>query len=53
MTSEAAYRKPAARCALRPTPPPASVPSDELIDAYAAWAPAEAGIFDYSRLENR
>ena len=53
MASEDDYRKLADRYAVRRTNPRFWATSDELIDAYAAWAPAEAGIFDYSRLENR
>ena len=53
MASEDDYRKLADRYAVRRTHPRFWATSDELIDAYAAWAPAEAGIFDYSRLENR
>jgi hypothetical protein len=53
LSSEADYRKLADRYAIRRTHPRFWAASDELIDAYAAWAPAEAGIFDYSRLENR
>ena len=53
MASENDYRKLADRYAIRRTNPRFWVTSDELIDAYAAWAPVEAGIFDYSRLENR
>ncbi len=53
MASEGDYRKLADRYAVRRTHPRFWATSDELIDAYAAWAPAEAGIFDYSRLENR
>ena len=53
MASEADYRRLADRYAIRRTNPRFWATSDELIDAYAALAPAEAGIFDYSRLENR
>ena len=53
MASEDDYRKLADRYAVRRTHPRFWATSDELIEAYAAWAPAEAGIFDYSRLENR
>ena len=53
MASEDDYRKLADRYAVRRTNPRFWATSDELIDAYAAWAPVEAGIFDYSRLENR
>ena len=27
--------------------------SDALHEAYGAWAPLEAGLFDYNRLQNR
>jgi hypothetical protein len=53
MASEADYRKLADRYAIRRTNPRFWAASDELIDAYAAWAPIEAGLFDYGRLENR
>jgi len=53
MASEDDYRKLADRYAVRRTNPRFWATSDELIDAYATWAPTEAGIFDYSRLENR
>jgi hypothetical protein len=53
MASEGDYRRLADRYGIRRTHPRFWATSDELIDAYAAWAPAEAGIFDYSRLENR
>ncbi|MGH6624018.1 MAG: fatty acid cis/trans isomerase, partial [Burkholderiaceae bacterium] len=53
MSSEDDYRKLADRYAVRRTNPRFWATSDELIDAYATWAPVEAGIFDYSRLENR
>ena len=53
MASEDDYRKLADRYAVRRTNPRFWATSDELIDAYAAWAPVEAGVFDYSRLENR
>ncbi len=53
MASEDNYRQLADRYAVRRTNPRFWATSDELIDAYAAWAPVEAGIFDYSRLENR
>ena len=53
LASEADYRRLADRHAIRRTNPQFWSASDALIDAYATWAPAEAGIFDYSRLENR
>ncbi len=53
LASEDDYRKLADRYAVRRTNPRFWATSDELIDAYAAWAPVEAGVFDYSRLENR
>jgi hypothetical protein len=53
LASEDDYGKLADRYAVRRTNPRFWATSDELIDAYAALAPVEAGIFDYSRLENR
>jgi Fatty acid cis/trans isomerase (CTI) len=53
LASEADYRRLADRHAIRRTHPRFWAASDELIDAYATWAPTEAGILDYSRLENR
>jgi Fatty acid cis/trans isomerase (CTI) len=53
MASEADYRKLADRFALRRTNPQFWAASDALHDAYGAWAPLEAGLFDYNRLHNR
>jgi hypothetical protein len=53
LNSEADYRRLADRFAIRRTDPAFWAASDQLLAAYAAWAPAEAGLFDYSRLENR
>ncbi|MGL6112117.1 MAG: fatty acid cis/trans isomerase [Rubrivivax sp.] len=53
MVSEADYRKLADRFALRRTNPQFWAASDALHDAYAVWAPLEAGLFDYNRLQNR
>jgi hypothetical protein len=51
--AEADYRRLADRFAVRRTNPAFWASSDALIDAYALWAPLEAGLFDYGRLENR
>jgi predicted amidohydrolase len=51
--SEGDYRKLADRYAVRRTNPGFWAVSDQLMDAYAASAPIEAGVLDYSRLENR
>ncbi len=51
--SEADYRALASQFAIRRTSPEFWAASDALIDAYAQWAPLEAGLFDYNRLENR
>ena len=53
LASEADYRKLADRFALRRTDPQFWAASDALHDAYGAWAPLEAGLFDYNRLQNR
>jgi hypothetical protein len=53
LNSEADYRRLADRFAIRRTNPAFWAASDELLAAFAASAPAEAGLFDYSRLENR
>jgi Fatty acid cis/trans isomerase (CTI) len=53
LASEADYRKLADRFALRRTNPQFWAASDALHDAYGAWAPLEAGLFDYNRLQNR
>ena len=51
--SETDYRRLADRFAVRRTDPAFWAASDELLAAYASWATTEAGLFDYSRLENR
>jgi hypothetical protein len=53
MASEADYRKLADRFAVRRTNAQFWAASDALHDAYATWAPLEAGLFDYNRLQNR
>jgi len=53
MATEADYRKLADRFAMRRTNPQFWGFSDALNDAYVGWAPLEAGLFDYGRLENR
>jgi hypothetical protein len=53
LASEADYRKLADQFALRRTNPQFWATSDALHDAYGAWAPLEAGLFDYNRLQNR
>jgi len=53
LSSEADYRKLADRHAVRRTDAGFWAASDRMIDAYYAWAPGEAGLFDYSRIENR
>ncbi|HWS05674.1 MAG TPA: fatty acid cis/trans isomerase, partial [Burkholderiaceae bacterium] len=53
LASEDDYRALASRFAIRRTSPDFWAASDALIEAYARWAPLEAGLFDYNRLENR
>jgi hypothetical protein len=53
LATEADYGKLADRFAVRRTNPAFWNASDQMLDAYSASAPAEAGLFDYSRLENR
>jgi hypothetical protein len=53
LSSEDDYRALADRFALRRSHPEFWAHSDALHDAYARSAPGEAGLFDYSRLENR
>jgi hypothetical protein len=53
LRAEDDYAKLAARFAVRRTDPAFWRTSDALMDAYFAWAPTEAGILDYNRLENR
>ena len=51
--SEADYRRLADRFAVRRTNPQFWAASDALHDAYRSWAPREAALFDYNRLQNR
>ncbi|MBL8351096.1 MAG: fatty acid cis/trans isomerase [Burkholderiaceae bacterium] len=53
LKSEADYRALADRFVIRRTDPGFWAASDALHDAYQRWSPAEAALFDYSRLENR
>ena len=53
LASEAGYRKLADQFALRRTNPQFWAASDALHDAYGVWAPLEAGLFDFNRLQNR
>lgn len=53
LASESDYRKLADRFAIRRTFAAFWATSDALHDAYQALVPLEAGLFDYSRLENR
>lgn len=53
LRSEADYRALADRYAIRRTNADFWRESDALMSAYQAWAPAEAGLLDWSRLENR
>ena len=53
LASEADYRKLADRFAIRRTNPQFWAASDALHEAYDAWSPLEAGLFDYNRLQNR
>ena len=53
LKSEADYRALADRHAIRRTSPDFWAASDALMEAYRRWAPAEAGVLDWSRLENR
>ena len=53
LASEADYGRLADRHAVRRTDPGFWAVSDAMHDAYQRWAPAEAGLFDYGRLENR
>lgn len=53
LASEADYRALADRFVIRRTSSAFWAASDAMIDAYAQWAPLEAGLFDYNRLENR
>lgn len=53
MKAEPDYRALADRFAIRRTNPVFWAASDAMVDAYAQWAPVEAGLFDYNRLDNR
>lgn len=53
LASEGDYRALADRYAIRRTRADFWEHSDALHEAYAAWAPIEAGLLDYNRLENR
>jgi len=53
LASESDYRALAGRFAVRRTHEGFWAASDALHDAYFAWAPGEAALFDYNRLENR
>ncbi len=53
LSSEADYRTLADRFVIRRTHPQFWAYSDALQDAYLRLAPAEAGLFDYNRIENR
>ena len=53
LASEDDYRKLADRFAVRRTDPAFWAASDAMMDAYASSRSAEAGLFDYNRLENR
>ena len=53
LASEADYAALADRFAIRRTSAEFWAASDALMAAYAQWSPLEAGLFDYSRLENR
>ncbi|MBP8145445.1 fatty acid cis/trans isomerase [Pseudorhodoferax sp.] len=53
LRSEADYRRLADRFAIRRTHPRFWDASDALMEAYRRWSPDEAGLLDWSRLENR
>ena len=53
LATPADYRAFADRFAVRRTNPQFWAASDALHEAYGAWAPLEAGLFDYNRLQNR
>ena len=53
LTSEGDYRAFADRYVIRRTDPQFWAASDALIDAYLSSDPADAGLLDYGRLENR
>jgi hypothetical protein len=51
--SEDDYRRLADRFAVRRTNPQFWAASDAMHEAYRKWAPREAALFDYNRLQNR
>jgi hypothetical protein len=53
LASEGDYRVLADRHVIRRTDPVFWEASDAMHAAFRRWAPAEAGMFDYGRLENR
>ncbi len=53
LKSEAEYRALADRFAIRRSSPSFWPASDALMAAYRQWAPREAGLLDWARLENR
>lgn len=53
LRSEADYRALADRFAIRRTSPAFWPASDALMAAYRRWAPGEAGVVDWGRLDNR
>ena len=53
LASEADYQKLLGRYGIRRTDERFWAHSDALMTAYRRWAPREAGLFDYNRLENR
>ena len=53
LAAEADYQKLQTRFGTRRTDARFWAHSDSLADAYRRWAPKEAGLFDYSRFENR
>ena len=53
MKAEKDYRAFADRFAIRRTSGEFWATSDAMTQAYSQWAPSEAGLFDYNRLENR
>jgi hypothetical protein len=53
LASESDYQKLLTRYGIRRTDPRFWEHSDALLAAYRRWAPREAGLLDYSRIENR
>jgi len=53
LAGEADYRALVDRHGIRRTDPGFWAASDALMQAYRQWAPAEAGLLDYGRLQNR